>query len=89
MKTLIKILLYSLLSTIAIVVLIFLISKFVIPEFALYITYPFRVLRGTERYEGETRGVEVFFIWERIILPIIFLSSALMLFLLRKRLRLS
>lgn len=87
MKTLIKILLFSSLLTMAIVISIALISKFVIPEFGLHITYPFRVLRGTERYEGETRGVEVFFIWERIIVPVIFLLSALLLFLLRKRLR--
>jgi 4-amino-4-deoxy-L-arabinose transferase-like glycosyltransferase len=84
-----KILLFSLLSTIVIVVLVFVISKFLIPEFALHMTYPFRVLRGTENYEGETRGAEVFFIWERILLPIIFLSSATAFFLLRKRLRLS
>lgn len=89
MKTLLKILLFSLLSTIAITVLIFLVSKFFIPEFALHLTYPFRLLRGTERYEGETRGVEVFFIWETIILPIIFLSSAIVFFFLRKKLRLS
>lgn len=89
MKTLIKILLFSVLSTIGIVVLVVITSKFLIPEFALHMTYPFRVLRGTENYEGETRGAEVFFVWERIIVPIIFLSSAMVLFLLRKRLRMS
>lgn len=85
MKTSIKILLLSLLSTIIILVIIGIIGYYFIPGAGLYITYPIRVFRGTERYEGETRGAEVFFIWERIIIPFIFLASAMVFFLFRKK----
>jgi len=87
MKTIGKILFLSLITTVAVVALMLLISKFLIPDLGLRITYPLRVLRGTENYEGETRGVEMFFIWERFILPFIFLTYAVIFYLLRKRLR--
>jgi len=83
-----KIIVRSLLATVIILIVLFFIGYFFIPEFGLHITYPIRVLRGTEGYLGETRGVEVFFIWERIIIPFIFFSNAGVFFMLRKKLRL-
>jgi len=88
MRTIIKIILLSLLSTILILITIGIVGYYVVPGIGLDITYPFRVLRGTERYVGETRNLEVFLIWERIIIPFIFLSSAGVFFMLRKKLRL-
>jgi hypothetical protein len=85
MKIFIKILLLSVLSTMAFAVLVLIVSKWLIPEFGLHLTYPFRLLRGTVHFEGETRGAEVFLIWERIILPSVFFTSALIFFLLRKK----
>ncbi len=89
MKTAIKIIVLSFLSTLAFIGVMIVVGLLFIPEIGLHITYPIRLLRGTERYVGETRGAEVIYIWNWIILPFIFLSSAMALFLLRKRLRLS
>jgi hypothetical protein len=88
MKTILRILISSIIVTITFIVTIVLISKFIIPQFALHLTYPIRLLRGTEIYEGESRNLEVFLIYERIVLPTIFVSSAIMFFLFRKKLRL-
>jgi len=88
MRTLIKIILLSFISTIAFIGIIIVIGLLFIPEIGLHITYPIRLLRDTERYVGETRGAEVTYIWYRIILPFIFLTSAVVFFLLRKKLRL-
>jgi hypothetical protein len=85
MKSIMKLILLSLLSTIVILVIIFIIGLLFVPEIGLHITYPIRVLRGTDRYVGETRGTEVFLIWERIIIPLIFLSMMLVFTLLRRK----
>jgi hypothetical protein len=89
MKSILKIFMLSVVSTFLIIALIFLIGYLFNTPTGLHITYPIRVLRGTQNYVGETRGVEVAFIWERIILPFIFLSSAVVLTFFRKKLRLS
>ena len=86
MKAFLKIFLSSIASTILVVVFIFLIGKLFVPEIGLHITYPIRVLRGTEIYEGETRGAEVFLVWERFILPFIFFTSMTVFVLFRKKL---
>jgi hypothetical protein len=77
MKAIAKILFASILSTLAFLLLLLLIviGLLSIPELGVHITYPFRLLRGTEIYEGETRGQEVLKIWERIIVPFIFIFS--------------
>lgn len=85
MKSLLKIILLSAFSTITIVIVIILAGIFFIPEIGLHITYPIRVLRGTQIYEGETRGAEVFFIWEMIIIPFIFLSMVVVFILRNKK----
>lgn len=83
MKFLFKTFLLSLLLTILVVVILFFTGFFFIPELGLHITYPIRILRGTDMYEGETRGVEVMFIWERCILPSVFFWCFFLLLFLR------
>lgn len=86
MKTFLKIVFFSFLSTIAFVIVIIAIGLLFVPEIGLHITYPIRLLRGTEIYEGETRGAEVMLIWERFILPFIFFASMAAFVLLRNKL---
>lgn len=86
MKTFLKIVFFSFLSTIAFVIVIIAIGLLFVPEIGLHITYPIRLLRGTEIYEGETRGAEVMLIWERFILPFIFFTSMAAFVLLRNKL---
>ena len=80
MKKILKILVGGILSTISFLLLVVLITYFV--EFPLWqnLTYPFRVVRGSERFVGETLNAEVAYIWSKIILPIIFFLSLLFWF---------
>lgn len=73
MRAVIKIPLLSIASAIITIAIITL-----TPKLLGYITYPFMLLRGTERFEGETKFVEMFFISDYILTPIIFVITILL-----------
>jgi len=81
MKMFFKVILYGIASTMLFVLLIILIGVLFVPELGVHITYPIRLLRGTEIYQGETRGQEVVLIWERFILPFVFFTSMTIAFI--------
>jgi len=80
MRTVLRVILLSLASTIGIIVAITL-----TPKLLRYVTYPFMLIRGTERFEGETKFVEIFFISDYILTPIIFVMMILLFSFLRWR----